>query len=150
MHSLKAVFIAINMAYLIGFARVSLGEELLAIVTQRSSALENLSIEALRDVYLRKTLLDGNGVRWLPLNLPVAHELRQDFSLALFKKLPEDQDGYWNEQYFQGINPPEVLASEEAVLRFVVITPGAIGYIRKRNVDDRVKILNIISIPGRH
>jgi ABC-type phosphate transport system substrate-binding protein len=147
MQHFKAVFLAICIAYLVGFARLGLGEEALAIVTQRTSTLQNLTLETLKDVYLRKRLLDGNGVRWIPLNLPVAHDLRQGFSLALFKKLPEDQEEYWNEQYFHGINPPEVLASEEAVLRFVVITPGAIGYVRKRNADDRVKILKIISIP---
>jgi ABC-type phosphate transport system substrate-binding protein len=150
MQCLKAAFITISLAYLIGFAQLGFGEEALAIVIQKSSTLENLSLETLKDVYLRKRLLNGNGVRWIPLNLPVAHELRQGFSLALFKKLPEDQEEYWNEQYFHGINPPEVLASEEAVLRFVVITPGAIGYVRKRNADDRVKILKTISIPEQH
>jgi ABC-type phosphate transport system substrate-binding protein len=150
MQCLKAAFITISLAYLIGFAQLGFGEEALAIVTQKSSTLQNLSLETLKDVYLRKRLLNGNGVRWIPLNLPVAHELRQGFSLALFKKLPEDQEEYWNEQYFHGINPPEVLASEEAVLRFVVITPSAIGYVRKRNADDRVKILKIISIPEQH
>ena len=121
----------------------------LAIITQNSNPLQSLSLDALKQVYLRKSLLDPNGIRWIPLNLPVDHELRQVFSLALFSKLPEDQDQYWNELYFQGINPPEVLASEEAVLRFVVITPGAIGYIHKQNADGRVKILAIISPLGR-
>jgi hypothetical protein len=147
MHRLKTIVVAISVAYLTGFTRLGFGEEALAIVTQKSSSLQSLSLETLKDVYLRKSLLNGNGVRWIPLNLPVAHALRQGFSWTLFKKLPEDQEEYWNEQYFHGINPPEVLASEEAVLRFVVITPGAIGYVRKHNADDRVKILRIISIP---
>jgi len=132
---------------MVGFARLGYSDETLAIVTQKSSKLQNLSLDTLKDVYLRKRLLDGNGIRWIPLNLPVDHELRQGFSFALFKKLPEDLEEYWNEQYFHGMNPPEVLASEEAVLRFVVITPGAIGYVRKRNADARVKILKVISIP---
>lgn len=137
------------LACLSGFAVTSLADKTLAVVTQKSSPLQSLSLDALKQVYLRKSLLDSNGNRWIPLNLPVDYELRQDFSLALFNKLPEDQEQYWNELYFQGINPPEVLASEEAVLRFIVITPGAIGYVHKQNADGRAKILAIISIPGR-
>jgi ABC-type phosphate transport system substrate-binding protein len=147
MHSLRVVFITICIACFIGFAQTGIADEALAIVVGRSSALQNLSLETVKRVYLRKNLLDSAGTRWIPLNLPTDHELRQGFSVAMFKKLPEDQEQYWNELYFQGINPPEVLASEEAVLRFVDITPGAIGYVRRRNVDDRVKVLKTISIP---
>lgn len=147
MHSLRAVFMTLCIAYFVGFARPSCADESLAIVVGHASTLQSLSLETLKRVYLRKNLLDSAGTRWIPLNLPTDHELRQGFSLALFKKLPEDQEQYWNELYFQGINPPDVLASEEAVLRFVDITPGAIGYVRKRSVDKRVKILTIIVIP---
>jgi hypothetical protein len=91
-------------------------------------------------------MLASDGSRWIPLNLPSTHELRRAFSISLFKKLPEEQESYWNEQYFQGLTPPQVLASEEAVLRFVAITPGALGYVQKHSVDDRVKVLQIISI----
>jgi ABC-type phosphate transport system substrate-binding protein len=146
MHSIRVAIITICIACIISFARVSFADEALAIIVGRSSALQNISLETLKRVYLRKNLIDGNGIRWIPLNYPPSHELRQAFSLELFKELPEDQENYWNTQYFNGISPPEVLASEEAVLRFVVITPGAIGYVRKRNVDERVKILKIISI----
>jgi hypothetical protein len=146
MHSLRTFFITICTVYLIGIAQPGVADESIVVVTHRSSTLKSVSFETLKLVYLRKSLLDSNSNRWIPLNYPSSHELRQAFSLALFKILPEDQDEYWNEQYFHGINPPHVLASEEAVLRFVAMTPGAIGYVRKRNVDDRVKVLLNLSI----
>ena len=123
-----------------------LADEAIAIVTQPSNEVSNLSLETLKLVYLRKLMLDSNGKRWLPLNLPSSHELRIAFSLALFKSLPDEQESFWNEQYYQGITPPHVVASEEAVLRFVAITPGAIGYVNQRNVDERVKVLAVIKI----
>lgn len=132
------------------FSLHAAADESLAIVTHRANVLKSVSFETLKQVFLRKRLLDDNGNRWIPLNLPISDELRRDFSLVLFNKLPEDQEDYWNEQYFHGINPPQVLASEEAVLRFVEITPGAIGYVHKRNVDERVKILTILSLPGNN
>ena len=146
MRGLRTFIIAICTACLFGLALPGHADESLAIITQRSSTLKSVPLETIKLVYLRKLMLDSDGVRWIPLNLPSSHELRRAFSLTLFKKLPEEQEAYWNEQYFQGLNPPQVFASEEAVLRFVSITPGAIGYVRTRNVDDRVKILNTFSI----
>ena len=139
---LSALFIAT----IIGLVLPAFADEPLAIVTHVSNPLQSVSLETLKQVYLRKTLLDSNGNRWIPLNLPASDPIREGFSLALFNKRPDDQEQYWNEQYFQGINPPEVFASEEAIMRFVEITPGAIGYVRKRTVDDRVKILATVNI----
>lgn len=129
------------------FAEVSIADDMLLIVTHRNNPLKTISFETLKQVFLRKTLLDSNGNRWIPLNLPVSHDLRRDFYLALFNKSPEDLEEYWNEQYFHGINPPEVLASEEAVLRFIEKTPGAIGYLSKGIADERVKVLTILPVP---
>jgi ABC-type phosphate transport system substrate-binding protein len=132
------------------FSRHCLAEEELAIITQRSNELNTVSLEQLKLVYLRKLMLDSNGMRWIPINLPSANELRKAFSLALFNKLPDEQEAYWNEQYFQGVMPPQVLASEEAVLRFVTITPGAIGYVWLHSVDDRVRVLKVISLAPKN
>jgi len=61
--------------------------------------------------------------------------------------LPEDMQSYWNDQYFHGVLPPPVLDSEEAVLRFVSSTAGAIGYVSACAVDKRVEIVALISGP---
>lgn len=118
-----------------------LANESLVLIAAANSPLENLSLETVKLIYLRKEQISADGLRWVPVNLPVADPLRRGFSQALFQVLPEEQDEYWNAQYFNGIMPPKVMTSEEAVLRFVETTPGAIGYIRKQKVDERVKVL---------
>jgi hypothetical protein len=55
-------------------------------------------------------------------------------------------EAFWNIQYFKGINPPYVVSSEEAVLRFVSSTPGAIAYINPCHLDSRVRVLIKLSI----
>ena len=52
---------------------------------------------------------------------------------------------YWNTQYFQGVSPPYVLASEDAVLEFVATTPGSIGYVSTRALNGGVKVLMHLS-----
>ncbi|MDD2759257.1 MAG: hypothetical protein PHH11_03065 [Methylomonas sp.] len=119
--------------------------EPLAVVTAANSPLETLSLDNLKLIYQRKSQIDPEGNRWVPLNLPVADPLRRSFSLTLFSLLPEEQEDYWNVQYFNGITPPKVMASEEAVLRFVAATTGSIGYVRKQKVDNRVKVLLLLT-----
>lgn len=138
--------LAVLVFSLFAFSRLIWAADSIAIVTAPANPIDSIAIDSLKQVYLRKSFLDGNGTRWIPLNLPVSHQLRQDFSMALFKKKPEAMENFWNEQYFHGITPPQVVLSEEAVLRFVEITPGAIGYVYKRNVDSRVKIIAIIPV----
>lgn len=91
-------------------------------------------------VYRRqKTLVDGTRVQ--PVNLPAAHPLRRWFSQQVLGQPPEAMEGYWRDLYFNGVVPPFVLASEEAVIRFVASTPGAIGYVSACPGDKRVRVL---------
>ena len=119
--------------------------EPLAVISAAANPLDTLSLDDLKLIYLRKSQMDSEGNRWIPLNLPVTDPIRRSFSLTLFSILPEEQQDYWNVQYFNGITPPKVMASEEAVLRFVASTTGSIGYIRKQKVDNRVKVLLLIT-----
>lgn len=114
------------------------------MVAAAGSRLDKLSLDTVKLVFKRKSMVDTYGGRWIPVNLPAANPLRRMFSLSVFDALPEDMEEYWNEQYFQGINPPEVLSSEEAVLRFVAATPGAVGYIPASRADARVKVLLLV------
>ncbi|NJD08792.1 MAG: hypothetical protein FIA97_20220, partial [Methylococcaceae bacterium] len=110
------------------------------MVTATDNPREQLPLAAIKLIFKRKVEIDPAGNRWIPVNLPVQDPIRRAFSLALFDQLPEDMEAYWNEQYFQGIAPPQVLGSEEAIIRFVTATPGAIGYIDRHSVDQRVKV----------
>ncbi len=111
------------------------------VVTGHQVEARDLSIKQLENIFLKKTLLNQQGIPWIPLNLSPDHPLRQSFSQALFKQRPEDMEGYWNSQYFQGIQPPYVVGSEAAMLRFIASTVGAIGYILPCHLDESVQVV---------
>lgn len=114
--------------------------EIAVIVASRGPARE-LDVATLARIYRRKMLHWQDGSKIEPVNLPAAEPLRQSFSRQALKMEPEELEAYWNQQYFQGIFPPYVLSSEEAVLRFVADTPGAIGYVSACAVDARVAVV---------
>lgn len=99
-------------------------------------------------IFLRKKLYWPNGKRMRPANLPTQHLLRRQFSQHVLGSLPETQSEHWNELYFHGISPPHVVNSQEAMLRYVAETSGAIGYIDACLVDGRVRELAWIDSNG--
>ncbi|HSW15038.1 MAG TPA: hypothetical protein VLI06_19480 [Solimonas sp.] len=130
-----------------GLARAA--EPVIAIVVPAARSGAGLDADAIAQVYKRKRLLWPDGRRMLPVNLPADHPLRKRFTDALLQLGPEALEEYWNEQYFHGIRPPHVVASEAAVLRFVADTSNAIGYLSYCAMDQRVRPLLLISPEGR-
>jgi ABC-type phosphate transport system substrate-binding protein len=97
-----------------------------------------LSKQNLNLIYWRKQQFWPKGLRIKPVNLSAQHPLRLQFSQVVLGNTPKAQIDYWNGQYFNGILPPYSVKSEEAVLRYVAQTKGAIGYINACQLDDRV------------
>jgi hypothetical protein len=106
-----------------------------------------LSSTLVEGIFARKRQLWDDRSKIFPVNLPADHPLRRQFSVWVFKRTPEDMQDYWSEQYFHGVLPPPVLGSEEAVLRFVASTPGAIGYVSACTLDRRVEVVALIQSP---
>lgn len=103
----------------------------------------------LRDVFLKKIFVDQHGLRLTPVNLPTDSPLRGAFVRSIIHMSDEQLQDYWERQYYQGVSPPYVLGSQEAVVRFVALTPGAIGYVALCHVDTSVHVVLLIALPPR-
>jgi len=136
----------IAVIYLLFYAAALWAEEhplVIAVVVPAAEQAEKLKLtpSSLKLIYLRKQLYWPNGKRIVPFNLQSEHVLRSQFSLTVLGSLPKQQIDYWNGLYFNGIQPPQTVNSQEAVIRFISETKGAIGYVNACNLDDRVKPL---------
>lgn len=114
-----------------------------AVIVTPGSAATSLGASELAQIYRRSKLTEG-GQKLQPVNLPAAHPLRRWFSQQLLQRTPEELEDHWRQLYFNGVFPPFVLASEEAVLRFVAATPGAVGYVPMCLVDRRVAVVAVL------
>ena len=111
------------------------------VVVSRTIHGDRMTLKTLQRIYLKRKTFWKDGKRIVPVNLPPGNELRIFFSRRVLKKTHRELVEYWNEQHFNGVNPPVVLESEEAVKRFVREVDGAIGYIRRSNLDPDLKVL---------
>ncbi|WP_457641019.1 hypothetical protein [Persephonella sp.] len=115
----------------------------IAVVTGNGSKIDNVSKSDLKKIYLKvKRFFKGEKV--IPVNLPPNSKVRKIFQEKILEMDNEQLNVYWNEMYFHGIEPPIVLYSEKAVIKFVKKVKGAIGYINMKNVDKDLKIIYII------
>jgi ABC-type phosphate transport system substrate-binding protein len=115
----------------------------IAVIVANSQNIDELKLTQnnLSLIYWRTQLYWPKGQRIKPVNLRAEHPLRLQFSQKILGTLPKQQIDYWNGLYFNGISPPHVVDSEEAVIRYVSDTKGSIGYIDACLVDSRVKAI---------
>lgn len=102
----------------------------------------------LEDIFLKRIQVDDDRAALVPLNLASTNPLRVAFSLSLFGERPGALQRYWTERYFHGISPPYTVQSQEAMLRFVADTPGAIGYVVSCLADSRVRTIAHLPVPA--
>jgi len=122
--------------------------EVIAVIVPRNFNQHSMSTADVSLIFWRKKLYWADGKHIHPVNLSTDQSLRRQFSQVVMGSPPEAQTEYWNEVYFHGTAPPMVVASQEAMLRFVAETPGAIGYIDACKLDNRVKAILWVNEEG--
>lgn len=138
-------FLLIGISTCFAWLSVAIADEnnTIAVVVGSSQNIEQLKLsdKQLSLIFWRKQLYWPHGRRIKPVNLNSNQPLRLHFSQAILGSLPKEQIDYWNGLYFNGVLPPHVVNSEEAMLRYVTQTTDSIGYVSACKVDERVKPL---------
>lgn len=111
------------------------------IVPAQTGLAPDIHPDELGLIFWRKKLYASHGQALHPVNLHSEHPLRLRFSQQVLHSTPRSQVNYWNGLYFHGVQPPYTVQSEEAMIRYVAETDGAIGYIDACHVDERIKPL---------
>ena len=119
----------------------------IAVVVGTASEVKDVTLDTLRELFLRRRRVWPNGRRVIPVNLPADDPVRKRFSKRVLGRLPEDLVGYWNRRYFEGVQPPLVLQTPQAVCAYVAVEPDAIGYVPRAEVKaDACRV--VFLLPG--
>lgn len=119
--------------------------EPLAIVVNRSNPVENLSSADLRAIFLGGRSYWANGRR-ITLVMREPGELERKTILRDVCGMNEDQ---FKTHFLRGLYSGEILVSPKildtpyGVRKFIFNVPGAIGYLRKSDVDATVKVVRL-------
>jgi hypothetical protein len=122
-------------------------ETQIAVIASNHDSLPAINDDMLREIYLKRIFVNSDGRPYIPVNLPPAHRLRDAFIFAVLHMNTLQLQAYWDHRYFQGVSPPYVLGSQTAVVKFVAMTPGAIGYVQRCNVTPEVHVILLVPLP---
>jgi ABC-type phosphate transport system substrate-binding protein len=112
----------------------------LAVVVHRDRQA-TLSVEELRNVFLKKRRFWDDGAPIVPLNREPGSVERETFSRRVLGGASATLMSYWNREYFHGIFPPATLSSADAVKRYVAADRNAVGYVAVDDVDASVRVV---------
>jgi phosphate transport system substrate-binding protein len=123
----------------------------LAIVVNRNNPINDVSLPELRSMFF------GERKWWSPkrrITLAAMRHNTQEYKTVqrvIYKIDRHELEHYYLYQSFkgEGANLPLTMRAPTEVKKFVVTTPGALGYLRASDVDDTVKVVRVNGLlPG--
>ena len=123
----------------------------LAIVVNPNNPTTDITLSQLRAMFLGERKWWSNRHRvtlaGMRRNTPEWQTVRR----VIYKMDRRELDHYYLYQSFKGENPslPTTMQAPADVKKFVVSTPGALGYLRASDVDESVKVVRVNGLlPG--
>lgn len=99
-----------------------------------------IKADTLQNVYLKKQRFAGI-CRLVPLNLKAGNPIRDYVMKNVLQISKKSWNYYYNEMHFKGIDPPNIVDSKEAMLKYLSNIKGAIGYIPRRSVNEELYVI---------
>lgn len=117
----------------------------LAIIVNRSNPVDNLAFNELRKIFLGERNHWQNGHRIAIAMLDEGQPERRTVLRLIYRMDENRYQDFLLRGVFRGdvFVAPRTLASPTIVRKFVFNTPGAVGYLRARDVDETVKVVRI-------
>ena len=117
----------------------------LAIVVNRSNPIDNLSFTELRKIFLGERSHWSSGHRIAIAMLDYGQPERRAVLRLIYRMDEASYQDFLLRGMLQGdvFVAPKTLASPTVLRKFVFNAPGAIGYLRLRDVDSSVKVVRV-------
>ena len=138
----KVIFTAIGLLLVLGVVTTASAETVIIVNTENS--VEKATTSEIANFYLGKMTQWKGGLKAVPVDQKKDTAAGKAFLAKIVKMSESDFKNLWVEKMLSGgAEPPKVLGSDEAVLKFVLANKGALGYIDAANLKEGVKILEI-------
>ena len=130
-------------AVLLITSSLSAAAEVVTVVSSQNP-LTAISRNEITNIFFGKTNRFPNGQAAIPIDQPDSSSTHEGFYRSIANRRPADIKAYWSKMIFTGRGqPPRVAPDDEAVKDILARKPQAIGYIDRKSVDSRVKVLEI-------
>lgn len=120
----------------------ALAQNAVVIIANRAVPVEKLDPNQATQIFLKQmqTWPDGKPIQ--PIDIKEGSPLRMEFYTKVTGRSAGQLRAYWARQAFTGMGfPPREVATAADVNKVVQATPGAVGYIDKKNAESGVKVV---------
>lgn len=112
------------------------------VVTNRNAPVDKINTDQASQIFLKQVQTWPDGQPIQPVDIREGSPLRAEFYSKITGRSPSQLRAYWARQAFTGMGlPPRQAESAEEVAKIVQSTPGAIGYVTKKQVDTSLKVV---------
>jgi ABC-type phosphate transport system substrate-binding protein len=116
-----------------------------AVIANKSVSENSITNDKLADIYLSKTKTWDDGSRIVRFTCKTDNDISGKF-FSTVGKSHADMKKLWMKLQLTGAGQaPDALGSDEETINVVSSTPGAIGFIDAKKVNDKVKVLLTIN-----
>lgn len=114
----------------------------LVVIAHPNSGIEHLNKDEVINIYMGRYRKLSSGVTALPVDLAIPPGDKAHFYMHLMGKELAEINSYWARLMFSGqASPPRQALNADEMMDVVSNSRGAIGYIDKKHVDKRVKVV---------
>jgi ABC-type phosphate transport system substrate-binding protein len=100
------------------------------VIVNLSNPINSTTREFVAQVFFKRITRWQGGDVVHPVDLRAESNVRRAFSGGVLKRSVAAVRSYWQQRIFSGRDlPPPELDSDEAVIKYVSSSPGAIGYV---------------------
>lgn len=125
-------------------AQSALAGDLLVVVGEKSPLI-TLDKNQVRNIFLGRVSSLPDGSTAIPVDQPESSPLRDEFYLKVTNCSAAAAKARWAQLAFTGRGePPRVSMGSGDVKQILNLTPGAIGYIERSELDSSVKVVLIV------
>jgi ABC-type phosphate transport system substrate-binding protein len=114
------------------------------VIVNARNPVRSISQDFLAQAFFKQAMRWDNGENIQPVDLPLAAPTRQAFSTSVLKRSVPAVRAYWLQRIFSGRQvPPLELDSDVSVVRYVLGSPGAVGYVSASTNTASAKVIPI-------
>ena len=126
----------------VSFLRRANAASRLVIVVHPANPVTKLGAGELEAVFTTRKLDWPGGARAVPFNFPARHPIREAFDRSALHLEPDESARFWIDRRVRGGHPPpRQVPDARTMLRVVASLEGAVGYVRKEDVSDGVRVV---------
>jgi ABC-type phosphate transport system substrate-binding protein len=112
------------------------------VIINPKNPATSVSQDFLAQAFFKQTMRWDDGEVIQPVDLPLTAPARSAFSSSILKRSVPAVRAYWLQRIFSGRQvPPLELDSDASVVRFVLSSPGAVGYVSAATNSATAKVV---------